>query len=129
MQIEDLLVVSVPLAEHAKCLSSALFSRASISTPHILLPALKNYPRSTLEPIEDLRDKSSNHEIVLATCIPYIVTFTLVGSIRIPGNRPNESTNPDKAVAYGATIQAAILSGDTSEKTQDLLLLHVAPLS
>jgi L1 cell adhesion molecule like protein len=33
------------------------------------------------------------------------------------------------AVTYDATIQAAILSGDTSEKTQDLLLLDVAPLS
>ncbi|PKC00885.1 heat shock protein 70 [Rhizophagus irregularis] len=35
----------------------------------------------------------------------------------------------DQAAAYGAAVQAAILSGDTSEKTQDLLLLDVAPLS
>ncbi|KAB8284493.1 heat shock protein Hsc70t, partial [Yarrowia lipolytica] len=33
------------------------------------------------------------------------------------------------AVAYGAAVQAAILSGDTSSSTQDLLLLDVAPLS
>jgi molecular chaperone DnaK (HSP70) len=35
----------------------------------------------------------------------------------------------NESVAYGAAVQAAILSGDTSEKTQDLLLLDVAPSS
>jgi heat shock protein 1/8 len=61
------------------------------------------------------------------------------GSTRIPRivklisdfyNRkePNKS-NLDEAVAYGAAVQAAVLSGDTSEKTQELLLLDVAPLS
>ena len=37
--------------------------------------------------------------------------------------------NPDEAIAYGAAAQAATLTGDTSGKTQDLLLLNVAPLS
>jgi heat shock protein 1/8 len=90
--------------------------------------------RSTLEPVEkSLRDakldKSSIHEIVLVG-----------GSTRIPkvqkllqdffsGKELNKSINPDEAVAYGAAVQAAILTGDKHEAVQDLLLLDVAPLS
>merc|ERR1711907_919510 len=74
--------------------------------------------------------KSQVHEIVLVG-----------GSTRIPkvqdmlmeffnGKELNKSINPDEAVAYGATVQAAILSGaDKSEKLQDLLLLDVTPLT
>merc|ERR550532_1298996 len=37
--------------------------------------------------------------------------------------------NPDEAVAYGAAVQAAIVSGTGTEEVQNMLLLDVAPLS
>ncbi|CAH1428679.1 unnamed protein product [Lactuca virosa] len=37
--------------------------------------------------------------------------------------------NPVEAVEYGATVQAAILSGEGNQKVQDLLMLDVTPLS
>ena len=87
-----------------------------------------------MEPVEkvlrDVKiDKSQVHDIVLvggSTRIPRIVKLV---SDFFNGKEPNKSINPDEAVAYGAAVQAAILTGDTSEKTQDLLLLDVAPLS
>ncbi|KAJ7171055.1 heat shock cognate 70 [Mycena filopes] len=90
--------------------------------------------RSTLEPVEKVLrdskiDKANVHEIVLvggSTRIPRIVKLV---SDFFNGKEPNMSINPDEAVACGAAVQAAILSGDTSERTQDLLLCDVAPLS
>merc|ERR1739842_264455 len=90
--------------------------------------------KGTLEPVEKAMrdakmDKSSINDIVLVG-----------GSTRIPkiqkllqdffnGKELNRSINPDEAVAYGAAVQAAILTGDQSESVQDILLLDVAPLS
>jgi len=90
--------------------------------------------KSTVDPVEKAMrdakmDKSSIDDIVLVG-----------GSTRIPkvqkllqdffnGKELNRSINPDEAIAYGAAVQAAILTGDTSEAVSDLLLLDVAPLS
>ncbi|CAG9132824.1 Heat shock protein 68 [Plutella xylostella] len=90
--------------------------------------------RGTLEPVEKaLRDakldKSSIHDVVLvggSTRIPKIQSML---QSFFNGKQLNLSINPDEAVAYGAAVQAAILSGEQHSKIQDVLLVDVAPLS
>eukprot|EP01125_Pyxidicula_operculata_P003811 TRINITY_DN151_c0_g1_i3.p1 TRINITY_DN151_c0_g1~~TRINITY_DN151_c0_g1_i3.p1 ORF type:complete len:647 (-),score=205.90 TRINITY_DN151_c0_g1_i3:88-2028(-) len=90
--------------------------------------------KSCLQPVEKVLtdskiDKSQVHDVVLVG-----------GSTRIPkvqdllrdffnGKELNKSINPDEAVAYGAAVQAAVLTGQKDKKLQDLLLLDVTPLS
>jgi len=91
--------------------------------------------RSTMEPVERVLrdakiDKSSVHEIVLVGGSTRIPKVQKMVSDFFNGKEPNKSINPDEAVAYGAAVQAAILSGDTSSKsTNEILLLDVSPLS
>jgi heat shock protein 1/8 len=93
-----------------------------------------DYFRACITPVEKvLKDshvsKSQVDEVVLVG-----------GSTRIPkiqqmikdffnGKEPCKSINPDEAVAYGAAVQAAILTGQSGEATKDLLLIDVTPLS
>jgi len=95
----------------------------------------QDYFRKTMEPVEKvLRDsqlsKSQVHEVVLvggSTRIPKIQSLL---SNFFNGKQPCKNINPDEAVAFGATVQAAILGGqESSEKLKDLLLLDVTPLS
>jgi heat shock protein 1/8 len=88
----------------------------------------------TMVPVEQvLKDsgysKDEIHEIVLvggSTRIPKIQELL---SSFFNGKELNRTINPDEAVAYGAAVQAAILSGNSDEKLDSLLLLDVTPLS
>ena len=90
--------------------------------------------KKTFEPVEKvLRDaklsKSQVDEIVLvggSTRIPRIQSQL---SDFFNGKQLCKNINPDEAVAYGAAVQGAILSGVSDEKVADLLLLDVIPLS
>jgi len=90
--------------------------------------------RGTLEPVEkSLRDakmdKSAIHDIVLVGGSTRIPKIQKLISDFFNGKELNKSINPDEAVAYGAAVQAAILTGEQHESVSDLLLLDVAPLS
>merc|ERR1711988_266861 len=90
--------------------------------------------RGTLQPVEKaLRDakmdKSSIHDIVLVGGSTRIPKVQKLLSDFFNGKELNKSINPDEAVAYGAAVQAAILTGETHESVSDVLLLDVAPLS
>ena len=91
--------------------------------------------RKCMVPVESvLRDaklsKSQIDEIVLvggSTRIPKIQSML---TDFFNGKELCKKINPDEAVAYGAAVQAAILTGmDKSQKLDDLLLMDVAPLS
>jgi len=93
-----------------------------------------DYFKKAMEPVSQcLSDsgfpKSKISEVVLVG-----------GSTRIPkvqemikaffnGKELCKDINPDEAVAYGAAVQAAIVSGTGTEEVQNMLLLDVAPLS
>uniref|UniRef100_A0AC35TND1 Heat shock protein 70 n=1 Tax=Rhabditophanes sp. KR3021 TaxID=114890 RepID=A0AC35TND1_9BILA len=90
--------------------------------------------RNTMDPVEKAlrdakKDKGQIDEIVLVGGSTRIPKVQKLLSDFFSGKELNKSINPDEAVAYGAAVQAAILSGDKSEAVQDLLLLDVAPLS
>ncbi|PQE29974.1 heat shock SSB1 protein [Rutstroemia sp. NJR-2017a WRK4] len=91
--------------------------------------------KGTLEPVEQVLkdasiDKSKVDEIVLVGGSTRIPKVQKLLSEFFNGKKLEKSINPDEAVAYGAAVQAGILSGKaTSADTADLLLLDVVPLS
>jgi L1 cell adhesion molecule like protein len=90
--------------------------------------------RKTMDPVEQvLRDsklsKSEIHEVVLVGGSTRIPKIQQLLSEYFNGKELCKSINPDECVAYGAAVQAAILTGSKDEKISELLLLDVCPLS
>jgi L1 cell adhesion molecule like protein len=90
--------------------------------------------RKTMQPVEQvLRDskiaKTDVHEIVLVGGSTRIPKIQQLLSDFFNGKELCKTINPDECVAYGAAIQAAILTGVKDSKISDLLLLDVCPLS
>jgi L1 cell adhesion molecule like protein len=90
--------------------------------------------RSTLQPVERVladakMDKRSVHDVVLVGGSTRIPKVQQLVSDFFGGKELNKSINPDEAVAYGAAVQAYILTGGKSKQTEGLLLLDVTPLT
>jgi L1 cell adhesion molecule like protein len=89
--------------------------------------------RRTIAPLDGLirdakMDKGQIDEIIMVGGSSRIPKIRQLLSEYFGGKKLNDSVNPDEAVAYGATVQAHILMGG-SAKTEDVILLDVAPLS
>ncbi len=92
--------------------------------------------RRTIEPLKQVltdakMSKQDIHEIVMVGGSTRIPKIRELVSGFFGGKKLNDSVHPDEAVAYGAAIQAHILSGgkDLKDRTSELILLDVAPLS
>jgi len=92
--------------------------------------------RATIAPLEQVlsdakMSKSDIHEVVMVGGSTRIPKIRELVSAFFNGKKLNDSVHPDEAVAYGAAIQAHILTGgkDSTDRTSDLILLDVAPLS
>ena len=90
--------------------------------------------RSCLEPVEKVlndahMDKKAIHDVVLVGGSTRIPKVQKLLSEFFGGKELCRSINPDEAVAYGAAVQAAILTGTQDEKLNELVLLDVTPLT
>merc|ERR1711871_1867723 len=90
--------------------------------------------KKTMKPVKKaLEDakyaKSDIDEVVLVGGSTRIPKVQQLLSNFFNGKELNQEINPDEAVAYGATVQGGILSGEGGESVKDVVLLDVAPLS
>jgi molecular chaperone DnaK len=88
---------------------------------------LERVRKPVLQALEDAKlTPSKIDEIILvggSTRVPAVKSLVE----KLLSKTPNESVNPDEAVALGAAVQASILSGDTS--VGDIVLVDVTPLT
>eukprot|EP00418_Pyrodinium_bahamense_P084039 CAMPEP_0179059018 /NCGR_PEP_ID=MMETSP0796-20121207/25143_1 /TAXON_ID=73915 /ORGANISM="Pyrodinium bahamense, Strain pbaha01" /LENGTH=676 /DNA_ID=CAMNT_0020755775 /DNA_START=23 /DNA_END=2053 /DNA_ORIENTATION=+ len=93
-----------------------------------------DYFKKAMEPVtqclEDAKmDKSKVKEIVMVGGSTRIPKVQQMIQAFFDGKELCKTINPDEAVAYGAAVQAAIVSGEGTQEVQNMLLLDVAPLS
>ena len=88
---------------------------------------LKRVRKPVEQALSDAKlDASKINEVILvggSTRIPAVKRIVQ----DITGKTPNESVNPDEAVALGAAVQAGIIQGDSS--LGDIVLVDVTPLT
>ena len=92
--------------------------------------------RRTIAPLEQVLSdakmaKADVHEVVMVGGSTRIPKIRELVSAFFNGKKLNDTVHPDEAVAYGAAVQAHILTAgaDSNDRTSDLILLDVAPLS
>jgi len=75
--------------------------------------------------------KKQIHEIVMVGGSSRIPKIREMLTSYFNGKKLNDTVNPDEAVAFGAAVQAHILTAPkgTMDSTSDILLMDVAPLS
>ena len=92
--------------------------------------------RRTIAPLEQVLNdakmsKADIHEVVMVGGSTRIPKIRELVSNFFNGKKLNDSVHPDEAVAYGAAVQAHILTAgkNSTDRSSDLILLDVAPLS
>jgi len=90
--------------------------------------------KKTMDPVDRVMTdsgmkKTDIHEIVLVGGSTRIPKISQLIKDYFNGKEPNKGINPDEAVAYGAAVQGGILGGETSDATQDIVLIDVTPLT
>lgn len=93
----------------------------------LIADLLERVRKPVLQALEDAKLSAAKiDEVILvggSTRVPAVKTLVR----QLLGKEPNESVNPDEAVALGASVQAAIIQGDTS--VGDIVLVDVTPLT